>query len=505
MGNKVSQETIDLVKAAQANPQAVDGLEKAWVQPNSPTTGLNAYDLEAPAKILYPVITPLRNMIPREGGGMGTAGNWRAITGININNLAGGVSERNRGGIIATTTQSKTMPYAALGFEDYVTYEAESAANGFDDVKARAVEGLLRSTMIYEEKVILGGNATLALGQTGTPTLADVGTGGSLLANTSYRVICVGLTLEGYLSSSLANGVLGQVTRTNADGTTDTYGGGSAQQSAAASVTTANDSNNTHSIAASVAAQTGAVAYAWYLGTTAGTEKLAAITTINSVVLKAINSSGQLASAITNAGADNSLNQLIFDGLFAQIATNGSNAYYTPLATGTPGTGTVLSSNGSGGITQIDAALQSFWDNYRLAPTHMFVSAQEQKNISAKILGGSAPAYRVNMAAADANGSIVANALVREYLNPFTMEGNQTIQIKLHPNVPAGTILFYCDQLPYPLSNVSNPVKIKTRREYYQIEWPRTKRSYDYGVYVDEHLRVYFTPAFGMLTNIANG
>jgi hypothetical protein len=503
MGN-VSNETLDLVKKAQANPQPAE-LNKAWVQPGTPTTGLNAYDLEAPAKILYPVMTPLRNMIPRDGGGVGTAGNWRAITGINTANLSGGVSERNRGGVIATSTISKTLPYAALGFEDYVTYEAESAAKTFDDVKARAVEGLLRSTMIYEEKIILGGNATLALGTTATPTLADGATGGVLLANTTYRVICVALTLEGFLASSVANGVVGQVTRTNADGTTDTYGGGSAQQSASATVTTANDSNNTHSIAATVAWKTGAVAFAWYLGTTAGTEKLAAITTINSVVLTAINSSGQLASAITNAAGDNSLNQLVFDGLFAQIATGGSNAYYTNLATGTAGTGTVLTSNGSGGITQIDAALESFWENYKLAPTHMFVGAQVQKNISAKILSGSAPAYRINMDAADKNGSIVAGAMVREYLNPYTLEGNQTIQIKLHPNMPAGMIMFYCDSLPYPLSNVDNPLKIKTRREYYQMEWPQTRRSYDYGVYVDEHLRMYFPPAFGMITNIANG
>jgi hypothetical protein len=48
-------------------------------------------------------------------------------------------------------------------------------------------------------------------------------------------------------------------------------------------------------------------------------------------------------------------------------------------------------------------------------------------------------------------------------------------------------------------------LQIKTRRDYYQLEWPLHARRYEYGVYTDEVLQNYFPPAFGMITNIANG
>ena len=44
-------------------------------------TGLVAYDLQAPAKNLYPVNAPLIRSLPRTGG-VGTATNWKAITGL---------------------------------------------------------------------------------------------------------------------------------------------------------------------------------------------------------------------------------------------------------------------------------------------------------------------------------------------------------------------------------------------------------------------------------------
>jgi hypothetical protein len=60
-----TQETIELIKAAHGNPD--DRLAKSISQ----ATGLLAYDLQAPAKNLYSFLTPLRNILPRVGGGIG--------------------------------------------------------------------------------------------------------------------------------------------------------------------------------------------------------------------------------------------------------------------------------------------------------------------------------------------------------------------------------------------------------------------------------------------------
>ena len=491
----VAAATLDLIKAAQAAPNAE--LAKAWTQSGSAVSGITAYDLEPGAKLLYPVITPLRNSIPRVSGSGGIQANWRGITGINTSNLNIGVGGGNRSGVMSSTTKDYIAAYRTIGLEDYATFEAELAAQGFDDLKARAVEGLLRALMIGEEKVISGGNSSTGLGTTATPTLATATTGGTLAAQ-AWSVICVALAFDGYQSGSVSGGVVGAVSRTNADGSTDNYGGGSAQKSAAASQTT---TGATSTISATVAAKANAVAYAWYWGL-AGSELLGAITTINSVVITAAATGTQNASALT--AADNSQNTLVYDGLLSQVNQAGSNSYVYTMANGVAGTGTPLTSDTAGGVVEIDAALKSFWDNFRLSPTTIYVSSQEMLNITKKILSASSTAAQRFVFNSD-QGMLAGGSMVRSYLNKYAMDGAVEIPIRLHPNMPSGTILFYCDRLPYPLSNVSNVLQIRARRDYYQIEWPLRSRKYEYGIYADEVLQNYFPPAFGVITNIANG
>jgi hypothetical protein len=85
--------------------------------------------------------------------------------------------------------------------------------------------------------------------------------------------------------------------------------------------------------------------------------------------------------------------------------------------------------------------------------------------------------------------------MVRTYLNRFSMQGGGVIDIKVYPNMPAGTILMTTKALPYLLAGVGNVVQIRTRQDYYQIEWPLRTRKYEYGVYVDEVLQNYFPPS----------
>lgn len=495
--------TLDLLKAAQANASA-DGLAKAFTQSGVATTGLTFYDLEAPAKTLYPVLTPLRNTTPRVSQqNAGIQANWRAITQINTQNTSSGVSEGNRGGVISTEITEYLAAYRALGLEDYVTIEAEMAAQGFDDVKARAAQGLLNSMMINEEKCILGGNGTMLLGTTPTPTVSDVATGGSLVFNTAYSVICVALSMEGYFNASVANGVQASISRTNADGSTDTFGGGAARQSAAGTVTTANDSNSTHKVRASVTAVRGAMGYAWFVGT-AGAERLEAITAINSVEVSSLLGTGQLASSLPLA--DKSVNALLFDGLLTQALKTGSNSYYYSMPTGVAGTGTPLTADGAGGILEFDVALQSFWDNYRLSPDEIWVSSQEINWIRKKILTGATNAAQRFVFAANQNG-LMGGTVIKGYTNPFTMSasGGEFLPINLHPNLPPGTVIFLTRKLPYQLSNVGNVFQMKLRRDYYQIEWPMRTRRYEYGVYMDGVLQHYFPPSMGVISNIAPG
>jgi hypothetical protein len=498
------QDVLNRLKTAQQKPlgdprsMSLIGLEKGtFPQSTSPTSGLTFYDLELGAKFLYPVLTPLRNMIPRASGKGGIQAAWRAITAINTTGLRFGVSPANRGGVMAVTTHDYTATYKGIGVETSVDFEAQYAGQEFDDIRALAAKTGLEALMLGEEAMILGGCASVPLGTTPTPTLTALTTGGALIAQT-WSVICAALTLDGIMHASIAGGIQGSISRTNADGSSDTFGGGVAKISTNATVTT---TGSTGSITGSVAPLAGALGYAWFWGSP-GSEVLGAITTINSIVITAAAGGSQTAASLgTN---DNSTNSLVFDGLIYQALTPGSGSYIYTMPSGSPGTGTPLTSDSAGGIVEIDAALKSLWDNYRLSPDTMWVNSQEALNISRKILSGSQTAAQ-RFIFESSQDMVGGGIMVRTYLNRFSMQGGSAIDVKVHPNIPAGTILMTTKALPYPLAGVGNVMQIRARQDYYQIEWPLRTRRYEYGVYADEVLQHYFPPSLALITNIGNG
>ena len=496
-GAIVNQETmrqLAAVREALSQRLSPDVVKATFNQPSSAISGLNSYDLEIGAKMLYPVLTPLRNDLPRVSGKGGIQANWRAVTGINTANLSMGVGEGNRSGVIAVSTADYTAKYTTMGLESSASFQADWAAEYFQDVKALASLNLLQSVMIGEEKLILGGNSTMPLGTTAAPSLT-AGTAGTLATNTNFSVIVVMLSLEGYLNATVAGGIQAQVTRLNADGSSDSYGGGAAQKSPN---TTTSVTGSTGSCVATTTAKAGAFGYAWFWGT-AGSEKLGAITTEAQYTITADATGTQLASALPSA--DWSTNSLVIDGFLTQIAKSGSNAYVNVMANG----GTLTADN-AGGIVEIETALKSFWDNYRLSPSDIWVSSQEQANITKKILSttSSAPNAQRFVFTAD-QSNIGGGMMVTSYRNKYSLDGAKEIPIRLHPNLPAGNIFFNSKTLPYPMSNVTNITQMRMRRDYWQIEWPLRSLKYEYGIYLDGVMQCYFPPALGLITNIHNG
>lgn len=503
-----------------------------WGLPANATTGINYYDLELGAKTLVPVITPLRNKIPRTSGKGGIQANWRGIVGINATQVGGAIADGIRNAVVQTTTRDFIAVYKQVGLEDNVTFGADLAAQGFDDVKALSVRNLLWAVMIEEELLTLGGLGTVALAAvTPTPTLVVAATAtpaGTLASGTTYTVRCMGLTLDGFRRATIAAGVPGQITFTTADGTAgQLYNAGCMKVSAAASLA----ATATGIINAAVTTVPGAVAYAWFWAPTgtAGAEIIGAITTVPYVSLTAVASGTQTvnlipgyAGAVANA-ADFSQNSNAFDGLLSMcglasyqpnvtvLGSPTSPGPWTELATGVVSGSTgvyvpsFLTADNLGGIVEIDAVLKWFWDVYRLSPTDMYISSQEQTNISKKIATGSSTASNARFVFNVEQGVMAGGYMVKSYMNKYTMSGAKDIPIHLHPNMPPGTILFYTDVLPYPLSNVSNVLQYRLLRDYYQIEWPLRTRRYEYGVYLHTVLQNYFPPAFAVLSGIGNG
>jgi len=211
--NPITQESLELLKGALAKPN--DALAKSI----STSSGLLAFDLQAPAKNLYPFVTPIRNVMPRVAGGTGAAVNWRqvnAIIGSGFDAM-GWVPEGQRSGQMSYSTSNKSATYVTIGEEDAATFEAISAGREFEDIQARMTFRLLQKMMLKEEMAILAGNASLTLGTPATPMLSASGSIATLPTGTYFvKVAC--LTLEGFQNSSVANGVATSMTVTGADG-----------------------------------------------------------------------------------------------------------------------------------------------------------------------------------------------------------------------------------------------------------------------------------------------
>lgn len=444
--------------------------------PAGGTAGLQIYDLREPAIRMSPVVSILRNRIPRRPAPRKSTGlHWKAITAINTGNILPGVSEGNRNAPIAHSTADYSAGYAGLGMENFNTFEAEYGT-ALVDVRNSARLDTLESLMNGEERVILYGNNSLAFGVAPTPAGTIVPTGGALTAQ-AWGAFVVALTGEGMLLSSVANGVATSFSRTNADGSVDTIHAGSSNKSLQSPTITSAGAN---SILWKWNSVPGAAGYAIYLGTFAGGAagaRLAAIVTINEY-LQTTNPSAstQLASAVTT---DNSQNDLVFDGIITQLAKPGSGAIVVS------NDGDPLTVNAAGTIDEFDAVFKQMWDATLSGPTSILVSAHTRVSLAAAVMaaGGGTPNIQVtvNIGA----GGIKTGITVESILNPYT---GQFVPFETHPFLTKGTAVFMNERLPYALPGVQAPWYMETRQEYYSIDWPLRTRKREYGVYVDEGL-----------------
>ena len=523
----------EFVNALLNNENFVKNLEKrlgplAKADTIQQATNLLWYDLRPIVQMLYPYreLIPRISRLPRVAADGGNAFHWKRIVGVNVNGASSGVSEGNRGARIAISEQDLTAAYKTLGFESSVTFEARLGARNLSpEALGISVQSALRSLMIDEEKILINGDASLPLGQTPTPALAAgtvTGLTGAFSSGTVY-VVCVALTGMGQLGyspySSVTNvgGVVGQVTKINADGSTDTYGGGSAQPSAETSVGT----SSTNCVTATVALVPGAFAYAWFVGSASGAEYLAGITPSNQAIFTKYPATTNQPIGNLKVGpsyADNSVDQLVPDGILPQVFgqitgpspgqlmstnpllpgnvsfTSGGSIVYT-MPAGNTGL-TIAGSN----FSEVDAVLRAAYDQYKIGFDRMLISATDVLDTFGAMLGSASTAngFRIWFDADQETGRIVAGRRVTSYLNKFF---NNTLDVEVHPYVPPGCILFWSDRSPYELSGVANLLEAKVRQDYYQIQWPWRSRRYEYGVYVDEVFPCYFTPAFAAIIN----
>ena len=484
----LTAETIELLqKAGYTAPASGD-----------PLNGIQGVNLDYNMKDMYPVSTPLLKEIPRTTDGYAVNSYWKQWTGIETNTGVFGVPEGERGAVVKGTYKTFVGKYAGMGLDGKVTYEAQYSAQKFIDLLAKSKYQTLQSVLINEEKVLYAGNATVGLSKASAPVLSVATTGGSLTG--TVNVFVAALTHKALeMVKPSVNGSVGRVTNLNAlkavivhspNGSSDSYNvnGGVAPLSDATQVVL---TGSTNVITATTLPIAGAAGYAWFVGT-AGNEKLVDVTSLSSVVIKAPATSTVVASAFI---ADHSKDEFVYDGLLSQIIAPNSGSTVVGLPNGS-----TLTSNGKGGINEIEDVLAKMWDNYKVVPQKMIMSAKTYSLISGlMVANGGAPLVRMN---SDLNGGNLLGGGVRVwgYLSQIT--GNQ-IEFMIHPNAIEGSIMFFSNQVDNFQSQTGNLAEISCRRDYHEITFPAVNRTFQYGIYLDAMLKCYFTPAYGFLFNIA--
>lgn len=58
-------------------------------------------------------------------------------------------------------------------------------------------------------------------------------------------------------------------------------------------------------------------------------------------------------------------------------------------------------------------------------------------------------------------------------------------------------------QSAQPASDLRRAECLRGHPYYYQTEWPRRTRAYEYGVYTDQMLQNKFMPGMAVLTNLS--
>ncbi|HSW57383.1 MAG TPA: hypothetical protein VLH15_03195 [Dehalococcoidales bacterium] len=436
------------------------------------------YPLEAPAKSLYFIEDALRRRIPRVVNPTGgTAARWKVITAINPGKIKAGVAEGAVNTALNMTDAEKSATYKTLNMYNDYTDEAKFFGRRFVDVPQLGMLITLQNLMIQEDRYILGGNQTTLNTAMAAATITAAGattTGGALVSATAYDVAVSALTLHGYLNGA------------NGRGTAD-----SADETIAKALANQTPGGTHNSLLLTWTDVPGAFAYNVFISTNAtGTPFYLATVTTNRYVALINKTSGNVSNT-----ADQSADTRGYSGILEQLTLGGATgAYYASAA------GAALTTDGAGGVVEIETALQSIWNNYRVSPTLLVVNAQEARSIKKLSIGSStANAVRITVTP-DGKNEFGAGSAVNAYWNPYT---SQWIKVLVSVHCPPGKILLLGETVPYPNSETPNNFEVELQQEYYGEIFARTARKTPVGVTCIGALKIYLPGACGVIANCA--
>jgi hypothetical protein len=437
------------------------------------STSFAAFDLEAPAKLLTPRPTPLRNRIPRKKG-VGTSHRIKRITGYTGTGTGGqgqiwpGVTESTttafgsinfeRGAKISYTADDIILPYNSYSLSDSVSFDANFSGLGYQDLRQLSSTSTLYATMLMEERMMLMGRGT-ASGYAGalsaptvTVTAPSAATGQVALANATYYVY---VTADAGISST---------------------GFG---ESVVTSVATQATSSQVIKIVVS-AAVAGALGYNVYIGTTTGVANAKFQGTFKSLTGFVVGAGSasvgdtivySTASAIlaSRASSDTSAYATGYDGILPTLL--GSNTGYNNNIN------TTFSNTNAG--TEFQTVFANLYNSVKADPDEILMNGSDRKQLSDAIKGSANANYRLNISQDETTG-VTYGSVVNGIVNETT---GKSLAITVHPWLPQGVAPVMSYTLPIPDTEVSDVWSNYMVQDYMGIQWPVTQFAYEFSTY----------------------
>ena len=461
-----------LNNAISAQRLAMQDIQKDISLTSPLSTSFAAFDLEAPAKLLTPRPTPLRNRIPRKKG-VGTSHRVKRITGYTGTGTGGqgqiwpGVSETTttafgsinfeRGPKISYTADDIVLPYNSYSLSDSVSFDANFSGLGYQDLRQLSSTSTLYATMLMEERMMLMGRGTAsgysgALAAPSTVTLAAVTATGSVtaLANNTYYVYVTadaGVSSTGFGESVLTS-VQSQATTSQA-------------------------------ITVTISPVVGAIAYNVYAGTTTGAAnaKYQGRTTGTVFTLggTGTSSTGNQApytttgAVATRASSDTSAYSTGYDGILPTLLGS-SSGYINNIA------GTFSNTNPG---TEFQSVFAGLYNSVKADPDAILINGSDRKQLSDSIKGAANANYRLNITQDETTGAILGS-VVGGIVNEVT---GKSVDLIVHPWLPQGVAPVISWTLPIPDTEVSDVWSNYLVQDYMGIQWPVTQFAYEFSTY----------------------
>lgn len=467
LGSDLVQKALgaDVLQSVQAQLAARPDLAKDLTLTNPISTGLVAYDLEAPSKKLFPRMTPLRNRVVRRKG-IGTARKFKRINGITGSGTAGlglirpGIIDSTteqfgsinylRGPKIAYAGDEVSVPYKQFSMSDSVPWSAQFSGQGYEDIRQLSQTSVLYASMLAEERLQLGGRGTSS------------GFAGALAAPTNVAVSTPAAGAgETAVTGALAN-VWVKVTA-------ESVWGESVLSSATTSAFTAGDV-----ISVTWDDVVGATGYRVYVSTHATTDPgdggrwFQARTGYNGITLQgALLTSGKAASTVTS---DTSAAATDYDGILTYCM--GPSAGYVKRIN------SVLNAANPG--AEFFVAFDALWEAVKADPDEVLANGSDRRQLSDLLKTSSSSNYRITIANSPDAHTAQLGALVNGLQNEVT---GKMVDVTVHPWLPQGNMPIISWTLPIPDTEVSEVFACYNVQDYMAVQWPVSQFAYEISSY----------------------